>query len=788
MTFRTKLDFSNNRQIKQHIETLTLLSGATSFGVPFGDLPTGPDLTTTGITSSIVSGITSTFSGNPTTTIFTWGYPNMEDAQMVISAITPSNSADTQTVGPVFGSSATTIIDGNLINISYSGVGYDLVVNDMIELGVGLYSGEVTTFQLDFYSASTLDFTGRTIWADVSGITRTDRLIIKDNPTIGYVWTCLDSEGMGYWSPNFSGSGATSLWSASTGTNSLVPINSDLIASGDYSIAIGLTTIASGIVSYAEGLQTIASGDGSHAEGYLSQAIGEVSHAEGNSIASGMTSHSEGNSTQANGTASHAEGSGTVASGGYSHAEGSLTTASGEGSHAEGDSTTASGDYSHSEGSGTVASGGYSHAEGVNSQAQGYTSHAQGYFTIASGDYGSHSEGYSSVASGEASHSEGRETLASGINSHAEGYQTVASGDFSHAEGVGSSATTVVTHAEGNNTLASGFYSHAEGQLTQATGTYSHAEGQFSIASGNGTHAEGTQTIASGVNSHSQGYQTVASGDFSHAGGSGSTASGIGGFVYGRNSLSNNTDTFVLGRNMTGSTADTTYVDRFNIKTVAAGPGITDLGVDAGGNVVDQASDFKLKENINTIGNALDTVLALRGVTYNWKDRAKGGDALKLGFIAQEVHNVIPELAYYNPNGDYMGVHYKDVTALLVEAVKELVNDEVVINKTYLETQTILAEDNNIELNYNGDNSTAINGGIKVLYGKVDGESADLTIDENGNWVTNTGFEPKSLTLPQYTPTSSQDTSGKVGNVTSDDNYLYIKTINGWKRTNLETF
>jgi len=54
--------------------------------------------------------------------------------------------------------------------------------------------------------------------------------------------------------------------------------------------------------------------------------------------------------------------------------------------------------------------------------------------------------------------------------------------------------------------------------------------------------------------------------------------------------------------------------------------------------------------------------------------------------------------------------------------------------------------------------------------------------------VTNTGFEPKSLILPQYTPTSSQDTSGKIGNVTSDDNYLYIKTINGWKRTNLETF
>ena len=42
--------------------------------------------------------------------------------------------------------------------------------------------------------------------------------------------------------------------------------------------------------------------------------------------------------------------------------------------------------------------------------------------------------------------------------------------------------------------------------------------------------------------------------------------------------------------------------------------------------------------------------------------------------------------------------------------------------------------------------------------------------------------------IPIFTPTNSTDTYGEIGNVTSDDNYLYIKTNMGWKRTPLETF
>ena len=40
----------------------------------------------------------------------------------------------------------------------------------------------------------------------------------------------------------------------------------------------------------------------------------------------------------------------------------------------------------------------------------------------------------------------------------------------------------------------------------------------------------------------------------------------------------------------------------------------------------------------------------------------------------------------------------------------------------------------------------------------------------------------------QYTPTSSSDAKGQVGNYTYDENYMYIKTNGGWKRIALSTF
>jgi glycerophosphoryl diester phosphodiesterase len=89
---------------------------------------------------------------------------------------------------------------------------------------------------------------------------------------------------------------------------------------------------------------------------------------------------------------------------------------------------------------------------------------------------------------------------------------------------------------------------------------------------------------------------------------------------------------------------------------------------------VQSNSDERLKENVETIENALDKVSKLRGVYFDMK--AKPG-VRKVGLIAQEVEEVLPEVVSTDSEGDKIkSVAYANVVGLLVEAIKEL-KDEV---------------------------------------------------------------------------------------------------------------
>lgn len=80
-------------------------------------------------------------------------------------------------------------------------------------------------------------------------------------------------------------------------------------------------------------------------------------------------------------------------------------------------------------------------------------------------------------------------------------------------------------------------------------------------------------------------------------------------------------------------------------------------------------SDRRAKENISTITGALDTVLAMRGVYYNYiKDEAK---VKRVGFIAQELMEVLPEAVRYADEIDEYNVNYDQIVSVLAEAIKE---------------------------------------------------------------------------------------------------------------------
>jgi len=93
-------------------------------------------------------------------------------------------------------------------------------------------------------------------------------------------------------------------------------------------------------------------------------------------------------------------------------------------------------------------------------------------------------------------------------------------------------------------------------------------------------------------------------------------------------------------------------------------------------------SDKRLKENIKPIESALDKVIKLQGVTFDWKDKKEEidqfGKAYKLqewkndiGFIAQDVQKVIPELVRENEDG-MLSMRHQGIAPILLEAIKEL--------------------------------------------------------------------------------------------------------------------
>lgn len=80
-------------------------------------------------------------------------------------------------------------------------------------------------------------------------------------------------------------------------------------------------------------------------------------------------------------------------------------------------------------------------------------------------------------------------------------------------------------------------------------------------------------------------------------------------------------------------------------------------------------SDSRLKTNIKIIPHALEKVLQLRGVTFDWKNPSplRHHD---MGVIAQDVEKVAPELIHQMENGT-KSVAYPNMVGLLIEAIKE---------------------------------------------------------------------------------------------------------------------
>ena len=123
-----------------------------------------------------------------------------------------------------------------------------------------------------------------------------------------------------------------------------------------------------------------------------------------------------------------------------------------------------------------------------------------------------------------------------------------------------------------------------------------------------------------------------------------------------------------LGNNVgIGTTQPRTKLD------VAGNLNITGSAAKPGGGSWSSTSDIRLKKSVQSLKGALEQLLQLRGVSFEWKQPEKQGNlrGVQMGLIAQEVEVVFPEWVDTGPSG-YKNLTVRGFEALVVEAFKQL--------------------------------------------------------------------------------------------------------------------
>jgi hypothetical protein len=198
----------------------------------------------------------------------------------------------------------------------------------------------------------------------------------------------------------------------------------------------------------------------------------------------------------------------------------------------------------------------------------------------------------------------------------------------------------------------------------------------------------GNDNIAIGKTS----MQTLTSGQFNTAVGSGSLGQMNGnsnvalGYEAGIQALNNSASNVFIGYQagptIGGTITNKLYIDNaadstpliygdFANDRVGINKVATTYALEVNGDIEAAAyyytSDQRLKENVVSLDGALNKVLQLRGVSFDWIENGKP----EVGLIAQEVEAIYPDLVSTNNNG-FKAVKYGNLVAPLIESTKEL--------------------------------------------------------------------------------------------------------------------
>jgi trimeric autotransporter adhesin len=122
-------------------------------------------------------------------------------------------------------------------------------------------------------------------------------------------------------------------------------------------------------------------------------------------------------------------------------------------------------------------------------------------------------------------------------------------------------------------------------------------------------------------------------------------------------------------------------------RSIGSGTYNTALAITSDGTLTTATSDISMKKDIVSINQALQKVMEMNGVYFSWKNDNLNNR--RVGFIAQEMEKVLPEVVFTNPVDGLKGINYPEITAVLAQAVKE---QQQQIESTKQENQKLRTE------------------------------------------------------------------------------------------------
>lgn len=82
-----------------------------------------------------------------------------------------------------------------------------------------------------------------------------------------------------------------------------------------------------------------------------------------------------------------------------------------------------------------------------------------------------------------------------------------------------------------------------------------------------------------------------------------------------------------------------------------------------------QTSDIRTKRNVHNLSYGLKEIMQMTPIAYNWKDDLSNSN--KIGFIAQQMQSIIPEVVIGNEQTETLGMNYAELVPVLVKAIQE---------------------------------------------------------------------------------------------------------------------